>query len=208
MKLTKKKKKKKKNRKKVQENSFPKIGNFRLSPKGLKMRFKWDLLCFFQRLKATNIVSTPTSASIFYLHPLWNLCWLQLQKLLRPPLGLLKFLKHVLLTPPQPYLGYWVSFVQNTTVTTFIAQQFFIEFTSKPCLPNLENWLSLYQFFTQLLTHQYTFCDRNRASNFAQIWCLYNNLLTIHTIFEFFLLRLWWKPTWGAITDNCNNSYL
>ena len=58
----------------------------------------------------------------------------------------------------------------------------------------LKIWLSLYQFFTQLLTHQYTIFDR-KYWILLKLGAFYNNLLKIHQIFEFGLLCPWWKPT-------------
>ena len=62
------------------------------------------------------------------------------------------------------------------------------------CLPPcriLKIWLSLYQFFAQLPTHQYSIFNR-KPTNFAQILVFfYNNVLKIHPIYVFGLLYLW-----------------
>ena len=56
-----------------------------------------------------------------------------------------------------------------------------------------KTWLSLYHFFAQLPTHQYTIFDRKHPI-LPKLGAFYNNLLKIHPIFEFGLLLLWRKP--------------
>ena len=52
-------------------------------------------------------------------------------------------------------------------------------------------WLSLYQFFAQLPTHQYTCIFFGKKTSILPKLCaFYNNLLKIRPIFEFGFLRL------------------
>ena len=57
-------------------------------------------------------------------------------------------------------------------------------------------WLSLYKFFVQVPTHQYTIFDRIRkAPNLPKLGAFYNKLLKIHLIYVIWATSFLMKPT-------------